>query len=356
MIAASFLDRAGFAQKPEIPPTVSASKVTSVGATSRSMTSSNGARAAAPASLPLNDATAARRPAAAIESPWLTGWTVSQGACTAVSPDICRYLRRGWIVPASRGSRLSPEPALLASPDAEAVPVDFGIERSKTDDVRVVSNAVEPLEHARLIFVELTKCVDRKRRVLDVPARHLTDCRGRRRERQLVRRDVDSLTEETLSALDYKRGELRDIRKRDLLQTTRRRQCQRDRPCCDAGRHPLGEKVLHEEDRRDDRERHSGPSYLFLDLELAVEMRNPCRSIGASHRRVDEMLDTHLRRRANDVDALACFFFVTALERRRHGEDGIDATRGALETFLIVEVACNNRHASFRERGSGRRL
>src|SRR5712675_778244 len=156
MIAASFLDCAGFAQKPEIPPTVSASKVTSVGATTRSMTSSNGARAAAPASLPLNDATAARRPAAAIESPWLTGWTVSHCACTAVSPDICRYLRRGWIVPASRGPCLSPEPALLASPAAEAVPPDFGIERSKSDDVRVVTHVVEPLEHARHVFLLLT--------------------------------------------------------------------------------------------------------------------------------------------------------------------------------------------------------
>src|SRR5213083_1888132 len=43
----------------------------------------------------------------------------------------------------------------------------------------------------------------------------------------------------------------------------------------------VGEKVLHEEDRRDDRERHARPPYLLLDLELAVEMRNGCRSVGA---------------------------------------------------------------------------
>src|SRR5712671_1301814 len=153
MIAAPSCDRAGLAHQPETPPTVSASKVTSVGAATRSITSSNGPRAAAPVSLPLNAATAARRPAAAIESPWLTGWTVSQGACTAVSPDICRYLRRGWIVPASRGPCLSPEPALLASPVAEAVPPDFGIERSKPNDVGVVSHVVEPLEHPRHVFV-----------------------------------------------------------------------------------------------------------------------------------------------------------------------------------------------------------
>src|SRR6266571_2849339 len=60
------------------------------------------------------------------------------------------------------------------------------------------------------------------------------------------------------------------------------------------------------------------------------------------------------RRRANDVDALACFRFRTALERRRHGEDGIDATGGALETSLIVEVPGNDRDPTRREgRGGG---
>src|SRR2546430_12477763 len=61
------------------------------------------------------------------------------------------------------------------------------------------------------------------------------------------------------------------------------------------------------------------------------------------------------RRRANDVDALACFRCCTALERRRHGEDGIDATCGALETSLIFEVPCNDRDAARREGcGAGR--
>src|SRR5207245_4372827 len=108
-------------------------------------------------------------------------------------------------------------PILLASPGAEAVPVDFGMERSKADDVRVVSHAVEPLEHAREIVVPLTYGIDRNGRVLDVPARCLTDCRSRRRDRQLVRRDVDSFTEETLTAFDDEGVELRDIRERDLL-------------------------------------------------------------------------------------------------------------------------------------------
>src|SRR5712664_1213520 len=114
-------------------------------------------------------------------------------------------------------------PILLAGPDAEAVPIDFGIERSQADDVRVVSHAVKPLEHPCEIVVLLTHCVDRKRRVLDTPPRRLTDCGGCRRARQLVRRDVDSLSEEPLTAFDDEGGELRDIRDRDLLQTTRRR-------------------------------------------------------------------------------------------------------------------------------------
>src|SRR5207253_9333554 len=111
-----------------------------------------------------------------------------------------------------------------------------------------------------------------------------------------VRRDVDSLAEETLTTFDDEGGELRDVFDRDLLQTTRRGHCYRDRPLCDAGRHPLGEKVLHEEDRRDDRERYAGFANLLLDLELAVEMRNACRPVGAGHRRVDEVLDAHARR------------------------------------------------------------
>src|SRR6266852_5819032 len=85
-------------------------------------------------------------------------------------------------------------------------------------------------------------------------------------------------------------------------------------------------------------------------------MRNACRPVGAGHRRVDEMCDADCRRRAKNVDALASFRFYSALVRRGHGEDGIDATRGALEASFIIEVAWNDRDASFRERRGGRRL
>src|SRR5213594_1353238 len=90
MIAAPFRGRAGFAHQPEIPPTVSASKVTSVGAATRSMTASNGPRAAVPASLPLNAATLARRALAPRASSDLSGCTVSQGSGTGFSflPDV----------------------------------------------------------------------------------------------------------------------------------------------------------------------------------------------------------------------------------------------------------------------------
>src|SRR6266849_315398 len=79
MIAACFRGRAGFAHKPEIPPTVSASKATPAGTATRSMMPSNGPRAAVPASLPFTAATLARRAVAARESSWLSGWTASQG-------------------------------------------------------------------------------------------------------------------------------------------------------------------------------------------------------------------------------------------------------------------------------------
>src|SRR5882724_10718263 len=85
MIAAPFRGRAGFAHQPEIPATVSAAKVTSVGAGTRSMTSSNGPRAAVPASLPLKGATLARRAVAPRASSGLSGWTVSQGGFAAIS-------------------------------------------------------------------------------------------------------------------------------------------------------------------------------------------------------------------------------------------------------------------------------
>src|SRR6266705_3519892 len=98
------------------------------------------------------------------------------------------------------------------------MPLDFGIESSQADDVRVVSHVVEPLEHAREIVVPLTYRLDRQGRVLDVPARCLADCRGGRRARQLVRRDVDSFTEKTLTTFDDEGGELRDIRDRDMWQ------------------------------------------------------------------------------------------------------------------------------------------
>src|SRR2546425_6355928 len=85
MIAAPFRGRAAFAHQPEIPPTVSASKVTPAGAATRSMMASNGPRAAVPASLPFTAATPARRAVATRESSWLSGWTVSQGGFAAIS-------------------------------------------------------------------------------------------------------------------------------------------------------------------------------------------------------------------------------------------------------------------------------
>src|SRR6266446_2732959 len=85
MIAAPFRGRTGFAHQPEIPPTVSATKVTPAGAATRSMTASNGPRAAVPASLPLKAATLARRAVAPRESSGLSGWTVSQGGFAAIS-------------------------------------------------------------------------------------------------------------------------------------------------------------------------------------------------------------------------------------------------------------------------------
>src|SRR2546426_8336642 len=85
MIAAPFRGRAGFAHQPEMPPTVSAGKVPPAGAATRSMTASNGPRAAVPASLPLKAATLVRRAVAPRESSGLSGWTVSQGGFAAMS-------------------------------------------------------------------------------------------------------------------------------------------------------------------------------------------------------------------------------------------------------------------------------
>src|SRR5438876_12188004 len=85
MTAAPFRGRAGFADEPEQHPTVSAEKVTPAGAAARSMTASNGPRAAVPASLPLKAATHARRAVAPRESSGLSGWTVGQGGFAAIS-------------------------------------------------------------------------------------------------------------------------------------------------------------------------------------------------------------------------------------------------------------------------------
>src|SRR6266566_3207804 len=83
MIAAPFRGRAGFAHQPEIPPTVSATKVTPAGAATRSMTASNGPRAAVPASLPLKAATLARRAVAPREPPGRSEWKSSKGGLGA---------------------------------------------------------------------------------------------------------------------------------------------------------------------------------------------------------------------------------------------------------------------------------
>src|SRR5205085_8944473 len=90
----------------------------------------------------------------------------------------------------------SSEPMLVPGPSAEAVPGDFGIQRPKTEDVGVVSNAVEPLEHPRLVVAILTNRVQRERDVRDVPARYLADRRRRPHGGELIGRNVDSLAEE----------------------------------------------------------------------------------------------------------------------------------------------------------------
>src|SRR5260221_6166575 len=87
-MAASFRGRAGFAHTPEIPPTVSALKVTPAGTATRSMMPSNGPRAAVPASLPFTAATLARRAVAARESCWLSGWTASQGCLRVMGAGV----------------------------------------------------------------------------------------------------------------------------------------------------------------------------------------------------------------------------------------------------------------------------
>src|SRR2546430_10930343 len=51
-----------------------------------------------------------------------------------------------------------------------------------------------------------------------------------------------TLFRSTSAAFDDESGELRDIRDRDLLQATRRRQGHRDRPFRDAGGHPVCER------------------------------------------------------------------------------------------------------------------
>src|SRR5690349_17861839 len=96
----------------------------------------------------------------------------------------------------NRRSACSSGPALLPGPGAEAVPGDFRILRPKTEDVRVVSNAVEPLEHLRLIVAVLTNRVQGERDVFDLPARYLADRRRRPHAGELIRGDVDSLAEE----------------------------------------------------------------------------------------------------------------------------------------------------------------
>src|SRR5258706_2673908 len=88
MIAAPFRGRPGFAHQPEIPPTVSASKVTPAGTVTCSMTASNGPRAAVPASLPFTVATLAHRAVAARASSWLSGWTASQGCLRVIAAGV----------------------------------------------------------------------------------------------------------------------------------------------------------------------------------------------------------------------------------------------------------------------------
>src|SRR6516225_7296795 len=77
-IAALFRARAGFAHQPDIPPTVSLSKLMPSGSATCSMMPLNGARAPTPSSLPFMAATADLRAVIAAESSGLRGWITDQ--------------------------------------------------------------------------------------------------------------------------------------------------------------------------------------------------------------------------------------------------------------------------------------
>jgi len=84
-------------------------------------------------------------------------------------------------------------------------------------------------------------------RVLDLPAQQHHDRGANRRERQLVRRDVDSLADENLTTFDDEGGELRDVLDRRSAADDAS-PALLSRSTCAMRPPSTREKVLHEED------------------------------------------------------------------------------------------------------------
>src|SRR6266478_1870349 len=154
--------------------------------------------------------------------------------------------------------------------------------------------------------------------------------------------EVEALACEAAWVLEEANGDGPDVRDGDLRELSRRREWRG----VDALRELLFAEVevIHEVDGRQDRGAYADLGDVLFDLELAVEVRNACLSIGGPDRGEDEMDACNLGR-IRGGDALLRLGLRACSEWRRHREEGGRSFERLRECGRVFERRADERDA-----------
>lgn len=252
--------------------------------------------------------------------------------------DDNRWINAQRIEVSGGGGPLSPRAfrPVRVSPTLQAHRIR--VVRTQRGNIRVISGFFEPAKHLRrfrtrlpLKLLERNLCVGRTERL-----RRLID-------KQLVARDIHRLPLPLAGMLQGQCHPTGNVVHRDLLQNRFLLQRQPQH----AVSHPRAhaQPVLHEKHRPQDRVMHSGRAQVFLDPELALEMRDARLPVRAADRTVNEMVHFRSVRRVDHPDPVLHFRLYSRCKWRLHGEHPIHILQRAQQTLFIVEISARHLHA-----------
>ena len=196
---------------------------------------------------------------------------------------------------------------MFALPASAAQPLLQGrqrwIDRTQGGKVGPIADPIEPGEHRGLFLAPgAAELGHRHLDVLHGSSDHTAEALGGLRHGQFVTRQLDGTSHPPLSFSEGERGEGANVVDGHHLQRRGGHQRFGERAAHDGV--AVGEEVLHEEHRPQDRVREPNCTDVFFDLVPALEMRNTSLTVGAADRAVDHVLDAGGLGRVGEGDAL----------------------------------------------------